>query len=920
MKNKLITILLTICMLIVYMPVVTFATNVSDIEEEQIEDQDMSNSIEEETEEILSQMEDLSDANIDFSSKRLIVKGLKKELNDEPVIASLDGVYLLQYDTYDDAIDAYYRLSEISDSVEFDSSMNIASGSLGIADVGGDDVSPMTEEENPFVEAEDVKVDKTHYNIAVIDTGAVDADKIISVLGDDGKDNHGHGQLMINAIKDHAPDAKILSIKAIGDDGVGDVSAVYAAIKLAIDEKVDIINLSISALASEDNFIIEEIIAEARSQGITVVGAAGNNGIDAKLTIPGKIDDAIIVGMTNDSTNTGDTVDYYLPVNSTSVAAAIVSGLLASDTLKDYEVVDKVLKIDFDDDDSTDPQDPSEDFKPQGGGGGDESGGSASGGSHQNYKTGHTYVWFDRGGWKQTGQAPVQGYYQGTTKSGGKYTDGRWHNGLSGQNCMDYFLGLLTNKINSKDSGSFHYAYDVIDDHPKWQAGVTHKAYKRACEEACLNALNRSIYADEEFSRVVGAAVTYCHETKFSANGDTYKNIWYINTWHNKKHHRKFDYMFGGGESGVRMPNDSEVFAPHPTNGNNLWSSPVDPNRYTGTSGNQTWKQYVYYAAKSDVDQSYADWKIYIVAASDSWPDDEPCRLQITKNFATATSNATVCSAVVAGNPLYTVQNIKFNLYKEDGSLETTLTIGANGKSEIVELQAGDTYRLVELPSTGGVIIPDRLTAASGGYEITLEPGQTLTLTDAPATGSYRASYRYVMEGGGDVPSAVEATLPTDSATYVDGAVVRAKQPSSTSVEVGLNTYVFQGWDISTKTVRGGNVTFTGTWSIELPDVEDEDGGMVLYDFVITDWTEEDLPSVFTDNIPVDEDEHFDQIIHDAGETVVPKEPELTLLEYNGYYYHWDGWDKPSAVIPENGNVTFIGTWHKGEAVPDNGN
>ena len=135
-------------------------------------------------------------------------------------------------------------------------------------------------------------------------------------------------------------------------------------------------------------------------------------------------------------------------------------------TLKDYEVVDKVLKIDFDDDDSTDPQDPSEDFKPQGGGGGDESGGSASGGSHQNYKTGHTYVWFDRGGWKQTGQAPVQGYYQGTTKSGGKYTDGRWHNGLSGQNCMDYFLGLLTNKINSKDSGSFHYAYDVIDDHP----------------------------------------------------------------------------------------------------------------------------------------------------------------------------------------------------------------------------------------------------------------------------------------------------------------------------------------------------------------------------------------------------------------------------------------------------------------------
>ena len=181
MKQKILIVLLAICMTIVYMPINTFAIgdeneNIidSDVGIENGEDQPMSSSIEEETEEILSQMEDLSDANIDFSSKRLIVKGLKKELNDEPVIASLDGVYLLQYDTYDDAIDAYYRLSEISDSVEFDSSMNIASGGLGIAAVGGDDVPPMTEEENPFVEAEDVKVDKTHYNIAVIDTGAVE--------------------------------------------------------------------------------------------------------------------------------------------------------------------------------------------------------------------------------------------------------------------------------------------------------------------------------------------------------------------------------------------------------------------------------------------------------------------------------------------------------------------------------------------------------------------------------------------------------------------------------------------------------------------------------------------------------------------------------------------------------------------------
>ncbi|MFQ9548158.1 MAG: hypothetical protein ACLRZ6_10275 [Lachnospiraceae bacterium] len=42
------------------------------------------------------------------------------------------------------------------------------------------------------------------------------------------------------------PDVSILSIKALGADGTGSVSAVYAAIQYAIDKKVSVINLSMS--------------------------------------------------------------------------------------------------------------------------------------------------------------------------------------------------------------------------------------------------------------------------------------------------------------------------------------------------------------------------------------------------------------------------------------------------------------------------------------------------------------------------------------------------------------------------------------------------------------------------------------------------------------------------------------------------
>ena len=268
---------------------------------------------------------------ISFASKRLLVKADKEKLTEEPVIAEFGGIVLIQYGTEEETKNAYIRLTRLY-SVEVDSVMGIAEG-----EPIGEPTEEMTDEENPFIELEKVMEEtngRTSYDVAVIDTGSTTADGIVSVLGDDGKDNNGHGQSMVDIIKVLSPNARVLSIKAIGDDGVGDISSVYSAILFAMESNVKVINLSISAIKTEDSFIIEQAIKDATEKGIMVVGSAGNNGADASLFVPAGVEEAIIVGAKDvngdilTTSNRGSTVDLYVVSRSTSTATAMVSAYL----------------------------------------------------------------------------------------------------------------------------------------------------------------------------------------------------------------------------------------------------------------------------------------------------------------------------------------------------------------------------------------------------------------------------------------------------------------------------------------------------------------------------------------------------------------------------------------------------------------
>ena len=50
---------------------------------------------------------------------------------------------------------------------------------------------------------------------------------------------------MVNDIVEQNPDAEIISVRVMGNDGKGTISSILAGIEYAIEQNVDIINLSL---------------------------------------------------------------------------------------------------------------------------------------------------------------------------------------------------------------------------------------------------------------------------------------------------------------------------------------------------------------------------------------------------------------------------------------------------------------------------------------------------------------------------------------------------------------------------------------------------------------------------------------------------------------------------------------------------
>lgn len=137
----------------------------------------------------------------------------------------------------------------------------------------------------------------------------------------DFNDDQYHGTMVSGIIADcTSSNVKVLPLKVNDASGRGNMNNVKKAIYYAIEHNADVINLSLS---SEDPnrkiTVLDDAIADAVSNGLVVVVAAGNQSGDTAYRYPANKENVITITSIDkndkiaDSANTGADVDFALP-------------------------------------------------------------------------------------------------------------------------------------------------------------------------------------------------------------------------------------------------------------------------------------------------------------------------------------------------------------------------------------------------------------------------------------------------------------------------------------------------------------------------------------------------------------------------------------------------------------------------------
>lgn len=184
----------------------------------------------------------------------------------------------------DDYIDYMPSVSELSEIV------------VGIIDTGID-------YDHEFLKD---RVIRTNYNTS------------ISGNENDENDDKGHGSHVAGIVVDNTTsNVKVKGYKVLNSEGRGLISDVIVAVEYAIEDGVDVINMSLSVKGESKE--MEEAVNDATDAGIIVCVSAGNNGQPAEEYCPAGIESCITVSAIdkNDGkpiwSNWGNMVDIVAP-------------------------------------------------------------------------------------------------------------------------------------------------------------------------------------------------------------------------------------------------------------------------------------------------------------------------------------------------------------------------------------------------------------------------------------------------------------------------------------------------------------------------------------------------------------------------------------------------------------------------------
>ena len=300
--------------------------------------------------------------------------------NEEEILEEVNEDALGDGSTHEDAASSLYSetgttsasneaaAEKAESDSSSDSSIEMSDGTVSYADVpktwGGDIMGLTAALENA------VPTDNT-ITVAVIDTGINASHEWFSgrisggksLVGEGYADDNGHGSHVAGIIAANTPDnVKILPIKALNAKMTGTADDIGEAIRYAVDQGADIINLSLGfsknsiedeALYSDCAALLSSAISYARDKGCFIVTSAGNeNGnIEENGSYPANSPNVITVAAISDDksrytfSNYGGEVDFCAPgediysawkgapsyqqLSGTSMAAPFVSAALA---------------------------------------------------------------------------------------------------------------------------------------------------------------------------------------------------------------------------------------------------------------------------------------------------------------------------------------------------------------------------------------------------------------------------------------------------------------------------------------------------------------------------------------------------------------------------------------------------------------
>ena len=164
----------------------------------------------------------------------------------------------------------------------------------------------------------------------------------------------------------------------------------------------------------------------------------------------------------------------------------------------------------------------------------------------------------------------------------------------------------------------------------------------------------------------------------------------------------------------------------------------------------------------------------------------------------------------------------------------------------------------------------------------------------------YRAGYRFESATAGkNLPVAITALTPSDSATYLNGVAVSAKQPIQTTYTDVVNDgiWTFKRYIPAGAVVNKADVTFVGQWEFAPNKYQ------ATYRFESAT-AGKALPAAIAAWTPSDSDSYVN------GDSVSAKQPSQTTYTdtVNDGTWTFKGYDAASAVV-NKADVEFVGKW-----------